>query len=171
MKTGFAQSFFLWFSWAIWVAPLTMAQTLFLSQGGPYNAVPYLSFPLLIFCFLHKRAGFSLLLALFFGFVFSGFSYLSAPVLMIVFIFWFLFVVFVKAVALPRPGPLYFSLVFLLSLSFPYLMDFGFDFKISDTSLYQAGLYFLKSFATLALSVPFWFFLKQRLKKQAPASF
>ena len=165
MNPNLAGDFLSWLWWAGGLVLLITAQTAFLPAGGEYNMVPHISFPLLVFCFLHKGAGFSLSLALFAGFVFAGFSHLSAPVLMAVFVLCFLFALFVKAVVFPRPAFLYFGLVFLLSLSFPYIVDFSFNFRFDDLSLFQWGLCLLKSFSTLALSVPFWLFFKWRMKK------
>ena len=152
------------FSWLIFsslLACAVMGQCAFLSSIEKQSFIPYLIWPPVVFFFLHHKTLSSVILLIFVSILSSVFSSLTVLTFFLLYLFCFFQIFFIKKFFFSKAPLLFLSLVFILSFSFPYLVDGAYDFSVNDFSLSTAGFYFLKALSTVFLS----FFLFPLLKK------
>ena len=156
-----------WSVFFIFVSLVLSLQSAFLGPISRWG--PYFIWPLLLFFFLYRSGVFCLSLLFFISVFSSVFLSLSVFHVFVVYLLCFLFVFFIKTFFFSKSPLLYFTLLFLISFCFPYLIDGAYDFLINDWSFVTARFYFIKAFLTLLLSVPLFVFLKKYL--QTPVTF
>ena len=151
-----------WFVFLSLLSGALIVQSAFLPNEENYSLIPYLTWPPIVFFFLHYNSLSSLGLMLFMSVLSSIFFSLSVPVLFILYLVCFLSVFLIKSFVLSQSSRLFLTLVFIISFCFPYLVDLAYDFSINDFSLSTSLFYCSRAFATLVLS----FFLVPLLNKQ-----
>ncbi len=140
-------------------------QTSLLPSGEKYNYIPYLTLPVIVFFFLHQNNFPSLFLLLFMSFLSGAFFPLPFSSLFFLYFSCFFIIFLIKGLFFFKSPFLFFALVFIVSLIFPYLVDLIYDFSINDFSFSTNLFYFVKAVMTLFLSFLLFPILKTQLKK------
>ena len=157
------------FFWIFFLSLLSLALILqiTLAQGAKSIMTPYLFLPLILFFFLHNKASPSIGLSLFIGTLASAFSSLPAPNLILLFLFLFLFILLLKQIFFYKSSLLFFSLVALFSLLFPFLALLFQGFPKNDT-FFLNKIHLLRTITTLIASFVMFPFLKKYLPQREP---
>lgn len=166
MKTKTKSSWLFWFAFLGLLSGALILQVSFLPKGEGYKFIPYLTLPAIVFFFLHHNIFSSFCLILFMSFLSGAFSPLPVLSLFVLYFLCLLIVLFVKNFFFFKSSFLFFSLVFTVSLFFPYMVDLSYELAIKDFSLSTNLLYFVKAVVTLVLSLLLFPFLKKHLQEK-----